>query len=90
MAASWKSIDRVQFGNRTTEVRAVRIDTNSRDEEFFREVLIIVGIPEQEAVSNMSESELQTYVEDHVDMVELDKDIATEDLPPEINELENG
>ena len=90
MAASWKSIDRVQFGNRTTEVRALRIDTNSRDEEFFREVLIIVGIPEQEDVSNMSESELQTYVEDHVDMVELDKDIATEDLPPEINELENG
>lgn len=90
MAASWKSIDRVQFGNRTTEVRAVRIDTNSRDEEFFREVLIMVGIPEQEDVSNMSESELQTYVEDHVDMVELDKDIATEDLPPEINELENG
>lgn len=90
MAASWKSIDRVQSGNRTTEVRAVRIDTNSRDEEFFREVLILVGIPEQEDVSNMSESELQTYVEDHVDMVELDKDIATEDLPPEINELENG
>ena len=90
MAASWKSIDKVQFGNRTTEVRAVRIDTNSRDEEFFREVLIMVGIPEQEDVSNMSESELQTYVENHVDMVELDKDIATEDLPPEINELENG
>ena len=36
MAASWKSIDRVQFGNRTTEVRAkLRIDRNSRDEEFL-------------------------------------------------------
>jgi hypothetical protein len=83
MAASWKSIDRLQSGNRTTEVRAVRIDTNSRDVEFFREVLILVGIPEQEAVAAMSEEELQTYVENHVDMTELDKDIANEDAPPE-------
>lgn len=83
MAASWKSIDKVEFGNKTTEIKAVRIDTNSKDVEFFREVLILVGIPEQEAVAAMSEEELQTYVENHVDMTELDKDIATEEEPPE-------
>jgi hypothetical protein len=83
MAASWKSIDRVQSGNRTTEIKAVRIDTNSKDVEFFREVLILVGIPEQEAVTAMSEKQLQTYVENHVDMTELDKDIASEDEPPQ-------
>jgi hypothetical protein len=31
----------------------------------------------------MSEKQLQTYVENHVDMTELDKDIASEDEPPQ-------
>jgi len=83
MAASWKSIDRTNSGNRTIEIKAIRVDTNSKDVEFFREVLILVGIPEQEDVYNMSEEELQTYVENHVDMSELDIDIATEEEPPE-------
>ena len=83
MAASWKYIDKIQSGNRTTQINAMRVDTNSRDEEFFRDVVIFVGIPEQEDVSNMSESELQTYVENHVDMTLLDDGIATDELPPE-------
>jgi len=83
MAASWKHIDKVQTGNRVTQINALRVDTNSRDEEFFRDVVIFVGIPEQEDVSNMSDSELQTYVENHVDMSLLDDGIATDELPPE-------
>jgi len=83
MAASWKHIDRIQSGNRTTQINAIRVDTNSRDEEFFRDVVIFVGIPEQEDVSNMSDSELQTYVENHIDMSLLDDGIATDELPPE-------
>ena len=46
MAASWKHIDRIQSGNRTTQINAIRVDTNSRDEEFYRDVVIFVGIPE--------------------------------------------
>lgn len=87
MAATWKNIDKMESGNRVTQIHAIRVDTNSKDVEFFREVLIIVGIPDQEAVSKMSESELQTYVENHVDMTELDKDIATEDDPPDHREF---
>ena len=83
MAASWKHIDKVQTGNRVTQINALRVDTNSRDEEFYRDVVIFVGIPEQEDVSNMSDSELQTYVENHVDMSLLDDGIATDELPPE-------
>src|SRR5210317_878314 len=83
MAASWKHIDRIQSGNRTTQINAIRVDTNSRDEEFFRDVVIFVGIPEQEDVSNMSDSELQTYVENHVDMSLLDDGIATDESPTE-------
>jgi len=81
MAASWKHIDKVQTGNRVTQINALRVDTNSRDEEFSRDVVIFVGIPEQEDVSNMSDSELQTYVENHVDMSLLDDGIATDELP---------
>lgn len=83
MAASWKHIDRIQAGNRTTQINAIRSDTNSRDEEFYRDVVIFVGIPEQEDVSNMNDSELQTYVENHVDMSLLDDGIATDELPSE-------
>ena len=83
MAASWKHINRIQSGNRTTQIDAIRVDTNSRDEEFYRDVVIFVGMPEQEDVSNMSESELQTYVENHVDMSLLDDSIATDELPLE-------
>jgi hypothetical protein len=81
MAASWKHIDKVQTGNRVTQINALRVDTNSRDEEFSRDVVIFVGIPEQEDVSNMTDSELQTYVENHVDMSLLDDGIATDELP---------
>jgi len=88
MAASWKSIDKIQSGNKTIQVKALRIDTNSKDVEFFREVVIFVGIPEQEDVYNMNETELQTYVENHVDMSELDIGIATEDEPPESEYIE--
>ena len=82
MAATWKNIDKINSGNRVTQINAVRVDTNSKGVEFFREVLILVGIPEQETVYDMNDTELQTYVENHVDMVELDTDIATEDEPP--------
>lgn len=82
MAATWKNIDKTHSGNRVTQIHAVRVDTNSKGVEFFREVLILVGIPEQETVYDMNDTELQTYVENHVDMVELDTDIATEDEPP--------
>jgi hypothetical protein len=89
MAATWKNIDKMESGNRVTQIHAIRVDTNSKDVEFFREVLILVGIPDQETVYGMSETELQTYVENHVDMSELDTGIATEDEPPIADFFEN-
>ncbi len=83
MACYWKTIDRKIEGERATEIKAVRAEMNSKKLEFTRDVLILVGTPEQESVAKMNEEELRIYVEDHIHLALIDDGIATEDDPPE-------
>ena len=85
MAAYWKSIIKFQEGTKTTQLKAVRADKNSRDEEFTNDVIVFVALQEQENVSNMSDSELETFVENNCDLTLVDKGLTTEDLPPDHN-----
>ena len=87
MAAYWKSIDKFQEGTKTVQLKAVRADKNSRDEEFTNDVIVFVGLNDQESVSNMSDSELETFVENNCDLTLVDKGLTTEDPPPDHNFL---
>jgi len=87
MAAYWKSIDKFKEGIKTVQLKAVRAEKNSRDEEFTNDVIVFVGLNDQESVSNMSDSELETFVENNCDLTLVDKGLATEDLPPDHNSL---
>lgn len=87
MAAYWKSINKFQEGTKTVQLKAVRADKNSRDEEFTNDVIVFVGLNDQESVSNMSDAELKTFVENNCDLTLVDKGLTTEDAPPDHNFL---
>ena len=83
MAAYWKNIDKINEGEKTLQIKAVRADKNSRDVEFFREVVFIIGELDQKNVFAMNEEDTKTFVENHIDINVIDVDIATEEEPPE-------
>lgn len=83
MACYWKSIDRKIEGTRATEIKAVRAEKNSKGLEFTRDVLILVGTPEQESVAELNEEKLRVFVENHIHLALIDDGIATEDDPPD-------
>ena len=87
MAAYWKSINKFQEGTKTVQLKAVRADKNSRDEEFTNDVIVFVGLNDQESVSDMSDAELETFVENNCDLTLVDKGLTTEDTPPDHNFL---
>ena len=87
MAAYWKSIIKFQEGTKTVQLKAVRADKNSRDEEFTNDVIVFVGLNDQESVSDMSDAELETFVENNCDLTLVDKGLTTEDPPPDHNFL---
>lgn len=82
MAAYWKNIDKINEGEKTLQIKAVRADKNSKNVEFFREVVFIIGEPDQKNVFAMNEEDTKTFVENHIDIKVIDVDIATEEEPP--------
>ena len=79
----WINIFKKEDWGEVDQVRVVRGQKNSSGVVFEREATILVMGSDRTSIGSLTKEKLYEWVETKIDMTILDKDIATDLLPPE-------